>query len=84
LVEFNFVYSSLSHTNNLCVKNISPVLILRTGSGFPALFGQYRYQVPVNVPGAEVGEVAELGGKHPLGAVAVGQLDGLLNLLCEM
>jgi hypothetical protein len=38
---------------------------------------------PVDVPGAEVGEVAELGGKHPLGAVHVGQLDRRRNLFCK-
>jgi hypothetical protein len=38
---------------------------------------------PVDVPGAEVREVAELGGKHPLGAVHVGQLDRCRNLFCK-
>jgi hypothetical protein len=39
--------------------------------------------LPVDVPGAEVWEVAQLGGKHSLGAVTIGQLDRLLNLLCK-
>jgi hypothetical protein len=38
---------------------------------------------PVDVPGAEVREVAELGGKHPLGAVHVGQLDRRRYLFCK-
>jgi hypothetical protein len=38
---------------------------------------------PVDVPGAEVREVAELGGKHPLGAVHVGQLNRRSNLFCK-
>ena len=38
---------------------------------------------PVDIPGAEVWEVAELRGEHPLRPVAVRQLDRFLNLFCN-